>query len=171
MTWVCLLYLSINKVYKYFIYIPLFLTKLKCFSVQCFLFFFKRIYFCELVAVQKAPRQRRRSVMENLQISWLRWKKFPLPAVVFGPPPQIGPAAPPNGDAAQESRIEAAAGQALDHKPPGWVQYYADCFYSKNCCCYCGIGKNTIFHFLLQHSLCSQFYPATTSNLQQPFTS
>lgn len=112
--------------------------------------------------------------MENLQISWLKWKKFPLPAVVFGPPPQIGPAAPPNGDAAQESRTEAAAGQAMDHKPPGWVQYYADCFYSKNCCCYWWIGENTIFlwgqtfltifHFLLQHSLCSQFYPATSSN-------
>lgn len=112
--------------------------------------------------------------MENLQISWLKWKKFPLPAVVFGPPLQIGPAAPPNGDAAQESRTEATAGQAMDHKPPGWVQYYADCFYSKNCCCYWWIGKNTIFlwgqtfltifHFLLQHSLCSQFYPATSSN-------
>lgn len=37
MTWVYLLYLSINKVYKYFIYIPLFLTKLKCFSVSFFL--------------------------------------------------------------------------------------------------------------------------------------
>lgn len=37
MTWVYLLYLSINKVYKYFIYIPLFLTRLKCFSVSFFL--------------------------------------------------------------------------------------------------------------------------------------
>lgn len=55
MTWVYLLYLSINKVYKYFIYIPLFLTKLKCFSVQCFLFFKSTFISVNLLLYRKLP--------------------------------------------------------------------------------------------------------------------
>lgn len=73
--------------------------------------------------------------MENLQISWLKWKKFPLPAVVFGPPPQIGPAAPPNGDAAQESRTEAAAGNihASERRMSDCAVFFKDGFGKKKC--------------------------------------
>lgn len=50
-----LLYLSINKVYKYFIYITLFLTKLKCFSIQCFLFFKSTFISVNLLLYRKLP--------------------------------------------------------------------------------------------------------------------